>query len=139
LISSVFADSAYWIALISQRDALHDRARKIAEQFGDTLIVTSDMVLVEVLNIFAGQGEHVRRSATGAVTAIRTDSKVCVVPQTRILFEQAHSLYRTRIDKEWSLTDCASFVIVHDRSLTKALTHDTHFEQNGYEALLRNS
>jgi uncharacterized protein len=97
------------------------------------------MVLVEVLNIFAGHGEHVRSSATNAVTAICIDSKVCVVPQTRDLFERARSFYGMRIDKEWSLTDCASFVIMHDRSLTKALTYDTHFEQNGYEALLRNN
>jgi len=136
-MSSVFADSAYWIALISQRDALHDRALEMAKKFSGAMIVTSDMVLVEVLNIFASHGEHVRRSATVAVTTICSDLKVCVVPQTRELFDQAHKLYRERLDKEWSLTDCASFVIMNDRSLTRALTHDIHFEQNGCEALLR--
>jgi len=131
----VYADTSYWIALISERDDLH-RARDIAEQFSDTLIVTSDMVLVEVLNGFSTPA-HVRRSATNSVTEICADEEVCVVPQTRELFDQAHSFYRQRMDKVWSLTNRASFVIMRDRSLTKALTHDTHFEQNGYEALLR--
>jgi uncharacterized protein len=92
LISSVFADSVYWIALISRQDALHDRAMEISKGLRDTLIVTSDMVLVEVLNAFAGRGEYARKSATDSVTKICTNLAVCVVPQTRELFEGAHSL-----------------------------------------------
>jgi predicted nucleic acid-binding protein len=37
----------------------------------------------------------------------------------------------------WSLTDCASFVIMDQRQIAEALTHDRHFEQRGYRALLR--
>jgi len=40
-------------------------------------------------------------------------------------------------DKGWSLTDCASFVIMEDEGLPAALTHDHHFEQAGFQALLR--
>jgi len=54
------------------------------------------------------------------------------------LFRRALALYRDRSDKDWSLTDCASFVIMTERRITEALTHDRHFEQNGYRALLRN-
>jgi uncharacterized protein len=118
------------LPLISERDDLHIRARDIVEQFSDTLIVTSDRVLVEVLNGLSTPA-HFRRSATNSVTEICADEKVCVVPQTRELFDQAHSFYRQRMDEVWSLTDRASFVIMRDRSLTKALT------QNGYEAVLR--
>lgn len=46
-------------------------------------------------------------------------------------------LYRGRSDKEWSLTDCVSFNIMRERGLTSALTYDHHFEQAGFEALLR--
>jgi predicted nucleic acid-binding protein len=40
-------------------------------------------------------------------------------------------------DKEWSLTDCASFEIMRERGLTEALAHDQHFVQAGFVALLR--
>jgi predicted nucleic acid-binding protein len=46
-------------------------------------------------------------------------------------------LYRGRPDKEWSLTDCISFVVMGERSLTEALTSDHHFEQAGFTALLK--
>jgi uncharacterized protein len=42
----------------------------------------------------------------------------------------------SRRDKEWSLTDCISFVVMKERGLTEALTADHHFEQAGFKALL---
>jgi predicted nucleic acid-binding protein len=47
------------------------------------------------------------------------------------------ALFRSRPDKEWGLIDCTSFIAMSDRSLTKALTADEHFEQCGFRALLR--
>ena len=52
-------------------------------------------------------------------------------------FGTALALYQERPDKSWSLTDCASFLIMDQRQTTEALTHDRHFEQRGYQALLR--
>jgi predicted nucleic acid-binding protein len=47
------------------------------------------------------------------------------------------ALYGERLDKEWSLTDCISFVVMHDHQLTEAATADHHFEQAGFRALLK--
>jgi predicted nucleic acid-binding protein len=46
-------------------------------------------------------------------------------------------LYRSRHDKEWSLTDCVSFVVMQDEGISDALTGDKHFEQAGFNALLK--
>lgn len=46
-------------------------------------------------------------------------------------------LYTQRPDKDWSLTDCISFVVMKQHGLTEALTADRHFEQAGFKALLR--
>jgi predicted nucleic acid-binding protein len=46
-------------------------------------------------------------------------------------------LYSQRPDKEWTLTDCISFVVMHEENLTGALTEDHHFEQAGFTALLK--
>jgi len=52
------------------------------------------------------------------------------------LFDRGCELYTSRSDKEWSLTDCISFVVMKERGLTDALTPDRHFEQAGFKILL---
>jgi predicted nucleic acid-binding protein len=133
----VFADTAYWIGLINPRDNLHKPAKEISSQLGSFRIVTSEMVLAEVLNALADYGPHIRAFATQTVKSIIGSASTDVEPQTRVLFRGAFDLYRDRSDKDWSLTDCASFVIMDRRGITEALTSDVHFEQNGYKALLR--
>jgi predicted nucleic acid-binding protein len=60
-----------------------------------------------------------------------------IEPASRALFDAGWKLYCERPDKDWSLTDCISFVVMHDRGIVDALTGDHHFEQAGFCALLR--
>jgi uncharacterized protein len=50
----------------------------------------------------------------------------------------ARELFSARPDKEWSLTDCISFVAMNERNITDAPTSDHHFEQAGFRILLKN-
>ena len=134
---AVFADTGYWVAVIHPRDELHDRAMAVSKELGQCIIVTSEMVLVEVLNTFSNRGQHLRDAAAKTVQEITSDPNIEVVPQTRQLFREALNLYQSRADKEWSLTDCASFVIMKRRRIDEALTDDHHFIQNGCKALLK--
>jgi predicted nucleic acid-binding protein len=54
-----------------------------------------------------------------------------------MLFREAVERYNQRPDKSWGLTDCASFLIMEERGISEALTHDEHFVQAGFAALLR--
>ena len=60
-----------------------------------------------------------------------------VVPASEDLFNRGEALYAARPDKDWSLTDCISFVVMRDREIAEALTGDHHFEQAGFTALLK--
>jgi uncharacterized protein len=133
----VFADTGYWIALINPRDGLHAKAIAVVSQIGPCKLVTSDMVLVEVLNMFAERGKPLREAALKAVHEIAGDPSIDVVPQTRRLLQDALAIYRQHSDKSWSLTDCASFAIMDRGRIVAALTYDHHYEQKGYTALLR--
>jgi len=133
----VFADTGYWIALLNPRDALHQKATTSSRKYAPSRIVTSEMVLVEFLNSFSDFGPRVRQAAARAVTSLRDNSHIVVKPQTSQLFEKAVKRYQEMADKSWSLTDCASFVIMKEEQLAAALTHDRHFAQAGFQTLLR--
>jgi predicted nucleic acid-binding protein len=49
----------------------------------------------------------------------------------------AWQLWRSRTDKEWTLVDCTSFILMHGRGLLEAITADHHFEQAGFVRLLK--
>jgi uncharacterized protein len=134
---SIFIDTSYWIAVVSPRDELHNKAIAVAGELGPCILIKSDMVLAEVLNMFAERGAYLREAAVAVVQAISGDPSIDVIPQTRRLFQDALAVYRQRSDKSWSLTDCASFAIMDERGIVDALTYDHHFVQKGYTALLR--
>jgi predicted nucleic acid-binding protein len=133
----VFADTVYWVAITNPRDALHLAATEMGSRLGAYRFVTSEMVLVEVLNAMSGDSNHLRCAAADLAQEIMDDPSIELVPQTAQLFRNALALYRERPDKSWSMADCASFLIMEQRQITEALTHDRHFEQRGYSALLR--
>ena len=135
---AVFADTGYWQAMLNPRDDLHDIAIRVTRSIHPVHIVTSEMVLVEVLNQFS-RGGVLRETASKMVAAIVRNPNVTVEPQTRDLFRRALEQFAKRLDKDWSVTDCASFLIMGDRGLQEALAHDHHFEQAGFKALLRDS
>jgi uncharacterized protein len=60
-----------------------------------------------------------------------------IFPQTSEQFEKALGRYQAMSDKSWSLTDCASFLLMEAENIRAALTHDRHFLQAGFETLLR--
>lgn len=68
--------------------------------------------------------------------AIEQDPKITVIPMSEIFYNEAFRLYRKRLDKEWGLTDCVSFIIMRNRKINEALTTDEHFKQAGFRALL---
>jgi predicted nucleic acid-binding protein len=136
-MKSVFADADYWIALLHSREELHQEAARVSAGLGPARIVTSEMVLAEVLNALGSRGETIRTKAAESIEQLRQAPNVTIVPQTGAQFAEALASYRGHRDKEWSLTDCASFLIMRESGLTEALTRDHHFEQAGFIALLR--
>ena len=132
----VFVDASYWIAVINPRDQWHNAAMKARENLGDVMLVTTEEVLIELLNAFSDSGEEFRKRSAAAVRAISRDPNVKVIPQTRNSFEKGLSLYENRLDKKYSMQDCVSFVAMDEESITDVLTSDHHFEQEGFVILM---
>ena len=47
------------------------------------------------------------------------------------------SYNRSLFDQGYSFTDCSSFVVMGEFKIRNVLTHDLHFDQAGFFALLR--
>jgi uncharacterized protein len=135
----VFADTGYWIAILNPRDQLHDRAKSESARLQQerVILVTSEMVLVEFANYYAERGSWLRRQVAVAIQKIQSDPNLRLIEQTRVLFQSALALFYSRLDKEWSFTDCASVLIMQDYKINAILAYDLHFEQAGFKALLR--
>lgn len=132
-----FADAGYWIALWNPNDNLHERARLLGESLAGEPIVTTLPVLVEAVDHFARLGPFSRALAAHAAWALTDNQDLDVIPMTQELFDAALQRYANRPDQRWSLTDCASFLVMEERGITEALAYDRDFEQAGFSALLR--
>ena len=135
--AEVFLDTAYAIALSATTDLSHERAIRLADQLeiAEIRLVTTRAVILEIGNPLSKQ--RYRHAAIQLLNSLETDSHVEIVPLSEQIFRKAFQLYRERSDKEWGLTDCVSFVVMHDRGITEALTTDEHFQQAGFQALLK--
>jgi predicted nucleic acid-binding protein len=135
-ISPVFLDTAYVNALVNSRDHWHPAAvtweQRLAAQ--KRLLVTTEFVFIEIADGLAAV--RFRAQALRVIDVLRTSPLVEVVPSSSELFNAALELYGQRADKDWGLTDCSSFVVMHERRLTDALTMDEHFRQAGFRPLL---
>ena len=135
-MASLYADAVYFVALLSPTDDLHASAITVATDPRAGRFVTTDAVLGELLAYVAERGIHARRQAVGLIDDLLLDPAWVLIRQTPDLFDRAFALYRRRLDKGYSLTDCMSMVVCGDLGITEVLSHDHHFEQEGFAILL---
>lgn len=131
----VFADTFFWLAISRPRDAWHPQAVAWISGNAEAPMVTTDEVLLEFLNAMAKGGEAARNYAVATVRDIRSDASVTVFPQSRAGFDEAIDLYQSRLDKEYSLTDCRSMCVMREQRITAVLSNDHHFAQEGLTIL----
>jgi predicted nucleic acid-binding protein len=128
-----FGDTHYFLALLNPRDQDHARATELGTRW-EGVIVTTRWVLAELADGLAEP--PLRAVAVAFFLRLEENAFLRVLPASEEQFARGFDLYRRRADKEWSLTDCISFVVMGDEGLTEALTGDRHFVQAGFKALL---
>lgn len=132
----VFVDTAAWIALVNTSDGLHASAQTVMTNLRgqNARLMTTEFVLLEVANALSAPAFRVRAAAL--IDGLRTGSNVSIVQADTTLLNDGWKLYGDRPDKEWSLTDCTSFIVMQREGITQAFTSDHHFEQAGFVKLL---
>jgi predicted nucleic acid-binding protein len=125
-----FADTWYWAALFNREDQHHTAAQELKKKAGATPIVTSQFILMELLGMCSKRGEEVRRACCAFVKGLNKIPHLTVIPFSNEQYTDAVELYeQVSNDKEWSLVDCSSFLIMEKQKITVAITGDGHFTE----------
>ena len=134
MLSRIFVDTGFVIAVINQRDQYHQQASELANRFEGYPLLVTDGVLLEIGNALV---RNYKKEAIEIIEQFFDSDEVEVVRLTPQLFDQAFSLYKMYEDKEWGLVDCISFAVMRAVGVSQALTFDRHFVQAGFQVLMR--
>lgn len=134
-MKALFIDTAGWMACADSADPAHSKscaARDLALEAGH-ILVTTDYVVDETLTLI-----RVRLGIDAAAAWWQQVDGSRRVRWERIdsaRFERAGHFFFQYRDKDFSFTDCTSFVVMRDLKLNQVLTTDRHFRQAGFQTL----
>jgi predicted nucleic acid-binding protein len=132
---SLLLDATFIAGYLNPRDQHHSAAQRCmpAVKEADEIVVT-EPVLIEVGNLLCSTLQ--RQRAAQFIEACYATENITVVSVDSELLNRALQFFRQHKDKNWGLTDCVSFVVMHDRELRTAVSADTDFQQAGFRALM---
>lgn len=132
-MKALFVDTAGWMMLADQSDRQHRRARRFRDRWLEDagVLLSTDFVMDETLTLL--------RMRLGLRAAERWWEQVEASARVRWEWIDAaradkarHWFFRWR-DKDFSFTDCASFVVMKELRMREALTNDRHFIHAGFQ------
>lgn len=135
-MNKIFIDTAAWLALVNKSDEFHERAKAVREDLfkKEAEFVTTNQIVIEVSNSLSKA--RFRESAIKLIDSIGESKDITVVWIDEGIYAHGWEKYKSKSDKEWSFTDCMSFVIMEEERIQEAFTTDHHFEQAGFIKLL---
>ena len=131
----VFVDTWAWLALANRRDEKHSIAEGTNRRFLEEgyRFVTSNFVLSESYTLMRLRVHHKAAVEFGKkIRDVERLGMVVVVQVDRDIEGDAWDIFERYEDKEFSFTDCTSFVIMKRRGIDEAFTEDAHFSQAGF-------
>lgn len=131
----LFVDTAGWMMLADGSDHQHHEAVACRDRWLESggRFVSTDYVMDETLTLLRFRlGLEAAEKWWAQVSASDRVGWQWIDPARA---EKArHWLFRWK-DKDFSFTDCTSFVVMKEQSLREALTSDEHFTQAGFRTL----
>jgi predicted nucleic acid-binding protein len=131
--NELFIDTAGWVALADADQPLHEDMvisyqQAVAEK---RKLVTTNYVITELVPVLTSRARIPRQLVLELVDSLLATPHLEIVHIDHALHTEAWALLKARPDKEWSLVDASSFVLMQQRGITEALTTDHHYEQAG--------
>jgi uncharacterized protein len=137
-MGDIFVDTSGWACWLDRSQPFHAQAVQIVEETTAQghLLITTSYVLVELTALLTSPLRVPKPTQIQLLANLRRDPATITVPVEGAVETEAWDLWTNRSDKDWSLVDCSSFVVMSQGALTHALTTDHHVEQAGFIRLL---
>lgn len=131
-MSRVFLDTSYLLALELSRDQNHPAAKQHWQKTiqSPPSFVTTSYVFDEVVTYFNSRGHHAKAVQFG--NSLVVSASVELVHVDEALFYEVWQYFQQHHDKNYSLTDCISFIVMKRLSASTAFTFDDDFVQAGF-------
>ncbi len=129
----MFIDTSGWLCLYHKDEREHGEAVELYQNARSRL--TTNYVLAEFVPLAHKRG-FPRMQNLGFSRRILDSPEIEIIWVNENLHRQAVALMSERSDKNYSLCDAASFVIMRTRGIVESLTTDKHFRQEGFTRLL---
>lgn len=138
-MSKLFVDTSGWANIFVSSEDYHSKAQQyfLNAWRSRHSIITTSYIVAELVALLQSPFRLSRNTIFQAVDSIKQSGHIQVVHITPSIETEAWQLCKARPDKEWSLVDCTSFVVMQQQSIQEALTTDHHFEQAGFLRLLK--
>ena len=131
-MSSYLADTSYLLALELRDDQYHSEAIRHWQGFSNRLpqLVITSFIFSEVVTFINSRGLHSRAVQLGNL--LLQSKHIEFVQVNTNLLAEGWQYFQQHQDKDYSLTDCISFVVMRNQGITTAFTFDRHFEQASF-------
>lgn len=132
--NDLLVDTSGWAYYLDRQDPLHSDFVAIVQHSLTQRrhLVTTNYIILELVALLSSRYHLPRQQVITAINAIKADAAVEIVYIEQVIDHESWSLLEARLDKEWSLVDASSFVIMRRFGITQALTTDHHFTQAGF-------
>ncbi|KOR38577.1 twitching motility protein PilT [Planktothricoides sp. SR001] len=138
-MSKLCVDTSGWGNLVDRSQPFHSLAAtlyRLARQQNHK-IITTNYIMAELVALLTSPLRLTRPQIITFVESLRQSPYIEILHIDAETYTKAWQLLSSREDKNWSLVDCSSFVVMQQRNITEALTNDYHFEQAGFVRLLK--
>ncbi len=135
--NSPFADTSGWGYYLDRSSPIYPAVRSayqdaVAQKRG---IVTTNYIIAELVALLTSRPGFQRQQIITFVDTLKLAPHIEIIHIDPELDAQAWELLKNRPDKNWSLVDASSFVVMELHGIREALTTDHHLTQAGFVAL----
>ncbi|SRR6266851_8971604 len=132
--NDLFVDTSGWAYYLDREDPLYPAVFALVRStvMQQRRLITTNYILAELVALLLSRYHLPRQQVITVINALKTDASVEIVHIEQSTDNEAWALLEARTDKEWSLVDASSFVVMRHFGIAQALTTDHHFTQAGF-------
>ena len=133
MLPRIFIDTSAFLALEDESDQYHEEALQFREQVLRKKryeVIATSYIMDETLTLI-----RFRLSIKASIDfskKIRKSKVVKIVHVSREMEGKARDIFERYDDKDFSFTDCVSFVVMWETGIKEAFAFDEHFNQIGF-------